>query len=43
MKMSDNAEGCARLESEAQIVDGRLVISLRIGTLAHAALLDALP
>ncbi len=35
--MSDATEGCARLESEAQIVDGRLVISLRIGTLAHAA------
>lgn len=28
---------CARLESEAQIIDGKLVISLRIETLAHAA------
>lgn len=35
--MSNNTEGCARLESEAQIVDGKLVISLRISTLAHAA------
>ena len=35
--VSDNTEGCARLESEAQIVDGKLVISLSIGTLAHAA------
>lgn len=35
--VSDNTEGCARLESEAQIVDGKLVISLRISTLAHAA------
>lgn len=35
--MSDNTEGCARLESEAQIVDGKLVIALRISTLAHAA------
>ena len=35
--MSDGAEACAKLESEAQIVDGRLVISLRIETLAHAA------
>ena len=31
--MSNETEGCARLESEAQIVDGKLVISLRIGTL----------
>lgn len=30
-------EFTARLESEAQIVDGKLVIALRIGTLAHAA------
>lgn len=35
--MSNKTEGCARIESEAQIVDGKLVISLRIGTLAHAA------
>ena len=35
--MSNETEGCARLESEAQIADGKLVISLRIGTLAHAA------
>lgn len=35
--MSNMTESCARMESEAQIVDGRLVISLRIGTLAHAA------
>lgn len=35
--MEDNAEGCARLESEAQIVNGKLIISLRISTLAHAA------
>ena len=30
-------EGCARFESEAKIIGGKLVISLRIGTLAHAA------
>lgn len=35
--MSNNTEGCARLESEAKIVDDKLVISLRISTLAHAA------
>lgn len=35
--MSNNTEGCARLESEAKIIDGKLVISLRISTLAHAA------
>jgi hypothetical protein len=35
--MSNNTEGCARLESEARIEGGMLVISLRIGTLAHAA------
>lgn len=35
--MSNNTEGCARLESEARVVDGKLVISLRIGTLANAA------
>lgn len=30
-------EGCARFESEAQVIDGKLVISLKISTLAHAA------
>lgn len=30
-------EGCARFESEAKVIGGKLVISLRIGTLAHAA------
>lgn len=35
--MSNDNSGCARLESEAQIADGKLVISLNIGTLAHAA------
>ncbi len=35
--MSTNTEGCARLESEAQIVGDKLVIALRISTLAHAA------
>ena len=35
--MSNETEGCARTESEAQIVGGKLVISLRISTLAHAA------
>ena len=35
--MSNNTEGCARLESEARIVDGKLTISLRVSTLAHAA------
>ena len=34
--MSNN-EGCARLDSEARIMDGKLVISLRVSTLAHAA------
>ena len=36
--MSGNTEeGCARPESEAQIVGDKLTISLRISTLAHAA------
>lgn len=35
--MSTENEGCARLESEARIEGDRLVISLRISTLAHAA------
>jgi hypothetical protein len=35
--MSNNTEGCARLESEARIVDGKLTISLLVSTLAHAA------
>ena len=35
--MSNKTEGCARLESEAKIIDGKLVISLQISTLAHAA------
>lgn len=35
--MSNNTEGCARLESEARIVDGELVIKLKVSTLAHAA------
>lgn len=35
--MSNNTEGCASFESEAKIIDGKLVISLRIGTLANAA------
>lgn len=35
--MSNDTTPCARMESEAQIIDGKLVISLRIGTLAHAA------
>lgn len=35
--MSNNTTGCARLESEARIIEGHLVISLRIETLAHAA------
>lgn len=30
-------EGCARFESEAKVIGGKLVISLRVGTLAHAA------
>lgn len=30
-------DGCARLESEARIEGGRLLIALRISTLAHAA------
>lgn len=34
---SNNKEGCTRFESEAKIIGGKLVISLRIGTLAHAA------
>lgn len=29
--------GCARFESEAQIIDGRVVIAISIPTLAHAA------
>ena len=35
--MSDTTGGCARFESEAKIIDGKLVISLSISTLAHAA------
>lgn len=35
--MIENTPGCARLESEAQIIDGKLVVALRIETLAHAA------
>ena len=35
--MSNNKEGCARLESEARIVGDELVIKLKISTLAHAA------
>ena len=35
--MTDKIDGCARIESEAKIVDGELVIRLRIGTLANAA------
>lgn len=35
--MSNNTKGCARFESEAKIIDDKLVISLRISTLAHAA------
>lgn len=35
--MNTTTEGCARLESEAQIVGDKLVISLRISTLANAA------
>jgi hypothetical protein len=35
--VSGNTEGCARLESEAQIVGDKVVISLRVSTLAHAA------
>lgn len=35
--MGENNTGCARMESEAHLVDGKLVISLEIGTLAHAA------
>lgn len=35
--MSANTDGCARFESEAKVIDGKLVISLRISTLAHAA------
>ena len=35
--MSNNTPGCARIESEAKIIDGKLVISLGIATLAHAA------
>jgi len=34
---NDTDTPCARMESEAQIIDGKLVISLRISTLAHAA------
>ena len=30
-------DGCARFESEAKVIGGKLVISLRISTLAHAA------
>jgi hypothetical protein len=36
-KETNPKEGCARFESEAKIIGGKLVISLRIGTLAHAA------
>lgn len=35
--MTDKIDGCARFESEAKIIDGALVIRLRIGTLANAA------
>ncbi|MGB3070933.1 MAG: hypothetical protein WBC18_20440 [Ottowia sp.] len=35
--MTDNKQGCARLESEARIDGDRIVISLAISTLAHAA------
>lgn len=35
--MSENNEGHARMESEARLVDDRLVISLSVRTLAHAA------
>lgn len=35
--MSTNENRCARMESEAKIIDGKLVISLSIETLAHAA------
>jgi hypothetical protein len=35
--MSTNENQCARFESEAKIIDGKLVISLSIETLAHAA------
>lgn len=34
---ADPKEGCARFESEAKVIGGKLVISLRIGTLANAA------
>lgn len=34
---TEQKPGCARLESEARIVDGKLVISLSIDTLAYAA------
>lgn len=34
---ANRKEGYARLESEAKVIGGKLVISLRIGTLAHAA------
>ena len=32
-----NTKGCARFESEAEIVGDMLIIALRISTLAHAA------
>ena len=35
--MSNENTGCARTESEAKIEDGKLVITLSISTLAHAA------
>ena len=35
--MTDNKQGCARLESEARIDGDRIVISLSVSTLAHAA------
>jgi hypothetical protein len=35
--MNTKENPCARLESEAKIIDGKLVISLSIETLAHAA------
>lgn len=35
--MSNETEGCARLESEARIVGDELIIKLKISTLAHAA------
>jgi len=35
--MSAETEGCDLLESQAQIVDGKLVIVLRVSTLANAA------